>query len=525
MSWYRTYRPQTIGGLHIPSVRAALERVRTSGSFSHAYLFCGPKGTGKTSSARILAKMLNCEKNAKAVAEFLKTGKAVKGGFAEPCGTCHFCTGITNGNSMNVTEMDAASNRGIDDVRALRERLNLAPTDGAVSVFIIDEVHMLTTEAFNALLKVLEEPPRHVVFALATTELHKVPETVVSRCTMVLYKKAAVEDIVAALKGALSKEGIKADDVVLTTIAEQADGSFRDAIKTLEGTALGKKSLTLGDLAQGQRSSSGESLALLAALENKDVQAVADQFKLLGARDGDVLFVQKQVLKLVHEKMSSAVSLNDAPTAGHYANLLRMLNTPIDPLIPIAHLPFELACLTWCMGETAEPIAQHAQPVPAIKQSPVKIEMHVKESTKVEQEKSEVHIQLPPEPATKPELIVPTGATLIDLVQLTDRWAEMLKEIRVSNASIEALLRAARPARSEGSTVVIEVFYPFHKEQLEHEKYRQVIEAMMMKLFGVGQVKLAFILGKKPMAVKVQPTAEQLKKDADLEKDAAEVFM
>lgn len=516
MSWYRTYRPQTIGGLHIPSVRAALERIRTSGSFSHAYLFCGPKGTGKTSSARILAKMLNCEQNANAVEQFLTTGKAAKHGFVEPCGVCSFCKGITSGISMNVTEMDAASNRGIDDIRALRERLNLAPTDGAVSVYIIDEVHMLTTEAFNALLKVLEEPPRHVVFALATTELHKVPETVISRCTMVLYKKAAVEDIVAALSGALKQEGITADAAVVEAIAQQADGSFRDAIKALESIATGKKSLTMEDLAQGQRSSSGEADALLQAVEDKDVQAVAAVFVQLGSRDGDVLYIQKQVLALIHEKMVHAVDTKDAVTAGRYAALLSALNTPIDPLIPVPHLPFELACMTWCLGDAV----QQSKPAHVVQKISVPEKMRVSEKVASEPESKKAS-------AVEETEVPPThvGTALVDLDALTARWSELLKEIRVSNASVEALLRAARPSRCEGNTVVIEVYYAFHKEQLEQEKHRHLLESMIMKMFDAAQIKLSFILGKKVVVAKPVPTQAEIKKDAELEQDAAEAFM
>ncbi|HKY74065.1 MAG TPA: DNA polymerase III subunit gamma/tau, partial [Patescibacteria group bacterium] len=217
MSWYRTYRPQTISELNLPEARKELERIRQSGIFQHAYLFTGPKGTGKTSSARILAKMLNCKKNIEAVRAALSEKEAKKP-FVEPCGVCQSCKSITVGTSLCVVEMDAASNRGIDDVRALRERVSLAPSDGLVTVYIIDEVHMLTTEAFNALLKVLEEPPRHVVFVLATTELHKVPETILSRCTVVQYHRASQEELIAALKRVATAEGTKIDHTALQTL-------------------------------------------------------------------------------------------------------------------------------------------------------------------------------------------------------------------------------------------------------------------------------------------------------------------
>jgi DNA polymerase III subunit gamma/tau len=213
-SLYRKWRPrrmdQVVG--QEPVIRT-LRRAIETGRVAHAYLFSGPRGTGKTSTAKVLAMGLNC----------------AAGPTAEPDGTCDSCRAIVNNSSLDVVEMDAASNRGIDEIRDLRDRVNLAPVAGRTKVYIIDEVHMLTTEAFNALLKMLEEPPEHVVFVLATTEKHKVLPTIISRCQSFDFRRPSIETLATKL-GEISKaEGIAVEPEALTVIAREGRGSFRDA--------------------------------------------------------------------------------------------------------------------------------------------------------------------------------------------------------------------------------------------------------------------------------------------------------
>src|SRR5579859_2130216 len=188
MSWYRQYRPITLAGLHLVSVRETLQQLLGSGQFPHALLFAGPKGTGKTSAARIVGAILNDPANAEFVQSVFfggkKKSKAVVN-FQEPNSSDPIVQQIQRGTSYVVIELDAASHRGIDDIRQLKERVHLPPAEGLIALYILDEAHMLTTEAFNALLKLLEEPPPHAVFILATTELHKIPETIISRCAVV----------------------------------------------------------------------------------------------------------------------------------------------------------------------------------------------------------------------------------------------------------------------------------------------------------------------------------------------------
>ncbi len=216
---YRKWRPQTfedvVGQEHI--IRTLTNALKDN-RVAHAYLFSGPRGTGKTSVAKILAKALNCE----------------NGPTPTPCNECRTCIEITGGSSLDVVEIDAASNRGIDEIRDLREKVKFMPTGGGTKVYIIDEVHMLTPEAFNALLKMLEEPPLHVVFILATTEPHKILPTILSRCQRFDFRRLKTDELAGRLRDIAAVEKIDIDDESIALIAKQAKGGMRDAISTLD---------------------------------------------------------------------------------------------------------------------------------------------------------------------------------------------------------------------------------------------------------------------------------------------------
>ena len=226
---YRRWRPQDFDTLvGQQAVKTALTNALGSGRIAHAYLFAGPRGTGKTSTARILARALNCE----------------QGPTAHPCGTCSNCQHIADGTSMDVFEIDAASNRGIDEIKALREQLAFAPVNGRYKVYIIDEVHMLTTESFNALLKTLEEPPAHVIFILATTDPQKIPATIHSRCQRFDFRRVTVEEITDHLEMVAGGSGIEADREALRLIAIQSEGGMRDALSLLDQCGVMSKHIT-----------------------------------------------------------------------------------------------------------------------------------------------------------------------------------------------------------------------------------------------------------------------------------------
>jgi DNA polymerase-3 subunit gamma/tau len=222
--FYRKWRPQTLTDVvGQKPVTQTLANALSTGKIAHAYLFCGPRGTGKTSTGRILAKALNCLTN---------------DGKGEPCNSCEMCQAFNEGRALDLVEIDGASNRGIDEIRVLRERINFAPNIARYKVYIIDEVHMLTEPAFNALLKTLEEPPPHAIFILATTEVHKIPLTIMSRCQRFDFRRLSQADMVEKLKDICKHEGINIEAQTLALVAKAATGSLRDAENILEQLVL-----------------------------------------------------------------------------------------------------------------------------------------------------------------------------------------------------------------------------------------------------------------------------------------------
>ncbi|MGN1399506.1 MAG: DNA polymerase III subunit gamma/tau [Erysipelotrichaceae bacterium] len=284
---YRKYRPnnfsEVIGQKHVVET---LKNAIKNDKLAHAYLFCGPRGTGKTTIAKILAKTINCKDEEN-----------------RPCGKCESCLEIQQSSYPDVIEMDAASNNGVDEVRELIEKVKYAPIHGKYKVYIIDEVHMMTTSAFNALLKTLEEPPQYCIFVLATTEPHKVLPTIISRCQRFDFRKLNNEDIEANLKDICQKEEVKIEDAALKMIASLADGGMRDALSILDQCIAYKENdITLDDVSIVYGvATTAEKIELLKLVKEKNCEGMVNAIKSLSNKGIDIARLTNDMINIAKD--------------------------------------------------------------------------------------------------------------------------------------------------------------------------------------------------------------------------------
>ena len=512
MSWHRLYRPKTIQGLHLSNIRETLQGFMEKGQIPQVMLFAGPKGTGKTSSARIIGAMLNDPQNEKIIDyQFFNGSKPKKLAYLEPDEKRSFNDRIYRGQSFVVQEMDAASNRGIDDVRDLKERVALPPQDGKMTVYILDEAHMLTTAAFNALLKLLEEPPAHAVFILATTELHKIPETIKSRCSILHFRKATHEEIKSSLTWVLGEEQVKYQEEALESICELADGSFRDAVKLLEMVATdGQVTLEKVELVLST-SVNSDVTQLLTFILDKDEKAVAELFEDLRSRNTDEQFFFKSVLNYLHMCLLQNLEIkNGTPFTSQAISLflLKELSQIDFTPAPIAHLHLELKVLG-LITRASDKNKGGIKKNPKIKKEEVVAEIPVQKKilkiTPID--------ETPEEEAPKEEL---SG----DSQKLIQNWTSFLSAVKKQNITIEALLRSAKPIKGVNGTTQIQVFYKFHKEQLELPKFRTLILDCAAPIAG-GRVKIEYELS----TVSHQTDSSVSEKPTDLATLAEEVLV
>ncbi len=474
--FYRKWRPQTLGEVvGQEHVTRTLENALLMGRVAHAYLFCGPRGTGKTSTGRILAKAVNC----------------LGGGRGEPCNTCSMCQAITEGRALDVIEVDAASNRGIDEIRDLREKVRFAPNMARYKVYIIDEVHMLTEPASNALLKTLEEPPPYVIFILATTAPHKVATTILSRCQRFDFRRLTQDAIAGKLEHICEREGIRIEPEALRLIARSATGSLRDAENILEQLyAYYGTDISLPQV-RALLGISGDPRAHEVAryILSRDVTAglrtinsvVADgldlrQFNrelveylrmILLVKSGSEVAVDLTQEELEDVKSICATSSTEQILKA--AKLFGGIDLRLDSYSP---LPLELALVECALEEGRPPPPDAKQPereAPEIEPKPID--------------------RAPTEGKTYPP----------NVEYLRQNWGRAVEALRGvgSKGNLDAFLRnACEPVGLEDDTIILGFYYEFHKEKIEDPKYCHLVEEKLSEVFGQPYKIRCTLIGK-----------------------------
>ena len=503
--FYRKWRPQTLAEVvgQEPVTKTLLNALSSS-RVSHAYLFCGPRGTGKTSTGRILAKAVNC---------------LTHNGQGEPCNTCHMCQAITRGAALDVIEIDAASNRRIDEMRDLRERVNYAPNQARYKVYIIDEVHMLTNEASNALLKTLEEPPPHAIFVLATTEAHKVLPTIMSRCQRFDFRRISQADVVSKLAQICGEEGIDTEPEGLRLIARSATGSLRDAenllqqLTTYYGSRVELQQIqaTLGitgdwrvkelakhiinnDISAGMRTlSSVNSDGLDLKQFNRElVEYLRGLLLVKTGADTALDLTSEDIAEL--KDLSAKASL---PQVLKAVKLFGQLDFGFDSY---STLPLELAlvdCALPAQEEKASPVAQAEHelsqpaavaPTPASPKPPEPPLAKSGPAAAPEAAPAKVARGEPKRPVVKPEPAAvretaPSPEAGSEIERLRLNWKRIIDEApaEVKKTTAVAILRSAnvKPVAIDGDTVVLSSRYDFHKEQIEKPENQKVAEQII----------------------------------------------
>jgi len=509
VSFYTKYRPQTIAELDLTVSRESLQSILKSGKFSHAYLFSGSKGTGKTSSARILAKVLNCERNKGQLGS--QADRESGSGLSEPCNTCDSCRRITSGMSLACLEMDAASNRGIDDIRTLKERIGLMPAEGLFTVYIIDEVHMLTTEAFNALLKTLEEPPDHAVFVLCTTDPQKIPDTVISRCTRISFSKANNDEVIKSLKKVIENEKLSVEPAAVEAIASRVDGSFRDGIKLLEQLSQNQEKITkdLVDEATGFGDEYGVEKVTQGLLA-KDISLILDEFRLKQEQGIDFGIFGKRLVERL--RLIMLESIKNKQNTSELISLTQKISLAASQikLSVIPALPLEIACAEWCIEEqlqitnakskiTNDKVEMTNPLSHSLSEASDRIQI-TNAKCQITNDKVEMtnakQVEVKTQVVTKIPEPLKQGMFQGSLEEICGKWAQILTEVKPLNHSLEALLRSAKPISYMDGWLTIEAYYKFHKEQLEQERYRSKLEEAMASVLD-GNVRLSFTLSNK----------------------------
>lgn len=511
MVFYRKYRPQLIDDLDNADIRAALQSIFSGkqSSVPHAFLFTGPKGLGKTSTARIIAKVVNCEKRKDSI---------------EPCNECEQCLSITNGTNMDILEIDAASNRGIDEIRELKEKIRLAPLSAKKKVYIIDEVHMLTTEAFNALLKTLEEPPAHAMFILCTTESHKIPSTILSRCFHLSFHLATEEELVRAFGRIAKGERITIDNDSLQMIAQLAEGGFRDGVKILEEVVAlaGGNPITKEFVEEKYKISSikYQGIELLTALHAKDMRTALQIVGKVSEQGVDVKHFLQQLMEELHGRLLAHVegkpAAKETVSVVEIKKMFHLFSKAYADMkvAVIPQLPLELVIIEYCQEQDV--IARNEATKSNLlegRQSPE--DSHAESNTSngglSRTEEEEVTVSsLRKQVGTmkkiqalygeqKKEVKADEGEKVtisrVELMHvpaegemtkewLSALWSNIISEMKSHNHTIAGVLRGCAIKSYDKKSLVILASYKFHKERLDEVKTRQALVQVCKLLTG-----------------------------------------
>ncbi|MCT1404058.1 DNA polymerase III subunit gamma/tau [Paenibacillus sp. p3-SID867] len=534
---YRAWRPQSFGDMvgqqHIiQTLQNAIREQRVS----HAYLFSGPRGTGKTSAAKILAKAVNCE----------------HGPAEEPCNECEACRRITSGAVMDVQEIDAASNRGVEEIRDLREKVKYAPTEVRRKVYIIDEVHMLTTEAFNALLKTLEEPPAHVMFILATTEPHRLPATIISRCQRFDFRRVSLDEQTGRLEQICGEEGITAEHEALQYIARLSDGGMRDALSILDQIA----SFTGGTVSYQQVMDMTGGIAseqfgrLASAVKQGDaglVLQIVEQFMQEGKSADKCMenllyyFRDLLMIKMVpgadkltdrvlnpaeFQEMANAFSREELfqmiDTLNRYQSEMKYASQP-QTLFEVALL--KLSGITQSAGGAAAAhstadageLAQLKQHVAALEK---KLERLIQNGVPASGQREPAKSTRTPAPKAASSAKIPqhmdqyvSCRTGEDFTSVQRQWAQILQNVKEEKVTVHAWLMDGEPVSVWEDKVLVAFKNNIHRETTEKPANKQVIEGVLESTLGKPYHLVTMMLRDWSDAVEGvgKPQAEELK--------------
>ncbi len=468
---YQKYRAQNFDELYgQENIVKLLKNTVKKDQIAQAYLFVGSRGTGKTSTARIFAKAINC-------LNLKKDGN--------PCGECENCKNIADGRFLDLVEVDAASNRGIDQIRELKEKIEFAPSEGRFKVYIIDEVHMLTTEAFNALLKTLEEPPAHIVFILATTDVHKLPPTILSRCQRYDFRLGSDDEIRKLIQDVLKKEEVKMNEEAVNIVVQNAKGSYRDALSILDVVHSGqdvkddeitveevRKTLGLPDfdnvvlLLKYLLDGNGvKALNILSSLEELGVnlqqftQYVLDVLqnilseKIKGNMSKEYQFAEQVDIRMIHKLINLFL---EAENKIRYANNQILVLEMIIPemMKPSANTDIEM------------------------------INKDVKNKIKKVEKEEAVNEQKQEQEVAVVENI--SASCNISVNEIKSKWEQFIAEIKPYNGHLYAFLSSANIMSFDKGVINLEVPFQFHKERIEIPKSRNIISQVFNKVYGTG---------------------------------------